>query len=50
MYKKQILNCQKNSKINLACRSGHSMFSHKFLTKENILYGIGKKDKNMSRK
>jgi hypothetical protein len=40
----------KNSKINFACRSGHSMSSHKFLTKKNILCGIGEKDKNISYK
>jgi hypothetical protein len=35
----------KKSKINFTCTSGHSRFPHKFLTKKNILCGIGKKTK-----
>jgi hypothetical protein len=42
MHKKQIL---KYLEINFACKSGYSMFPHKFLTKKNILCGIGKKTK-----
>jgi hypothetical protein len=48
MHKKTNFKSQKILKINLACRSGHSILTHKFLTTKNILCGIGKKDKNMS--
>jgi hypothetical protein len=46
--KKTNFKCQKILKINLACRSRHSILAHKFLITKNILCGIGKKDKNMS--
>jgi hypothetical protein len=45
MHKKINFKCQKILEINLACRSGHSILAHKFLTTKNILCGIGKKTK-----
>jgi hypothetical protein len=45
MHKKKIQMSKKILKINFACKSGHSILAHKFLTTKNILYGISKKKK-----